>query len=77
LVFPNYSSAVLDFHARANDPAVGHFLHKYPIEGLATESQTLDSYSCSMNSSLIYPDPYELFPASTGGGDFSDVPDDT
>jgi len=29
-----------------------------------------------MNNPLTYPDPYGLFAASTGGGDFSDLPDD-
>jgi RHS repeat-associated protein len=67
---------LLDFHARVYDPSVGRFLQEDPIGGLATESQTLNSYACSMNDPLAHPDPYGLFPVSTGGGDISELPDD-
>jgi RHS repeat-associated protein len=69
-------SKLLDFHARAYDPSVGRFLQKDPIEGLATESQTLNSYSCSMKNPLTYPDPYGLFAAGPGDSDFSDLPEE-
>jgi len=59
------------------DPFAGRFTTKDLIEGMTSKSQTLDPYSCSMNNPLTYPDPYGLFPVSTGGGAFSDVPDDT
>ena len=53
---------------------MGRFTTKDPIGGIASKSQTLDPYSCSMNNPLAYPDLYGLIPVSTGGGNSPTCP---
>ncbi len=51
------TTKLYDFHARMYDPSVGRFLSEDPVEGLPSLTQTMNSYSCSANNPMRYPDP--------------------